>query len=109
MFVVNQGKPQDLGGALPAPLSLTGARKVICWLRDEWWRAAVIRELDRLNDHYLEDIGIKRSDIGPLVDTMVRRRRERRSNPSCTYGDGGMHSYASPALLSWSSKRFSRF
>ena len=56
--------------------------KLFSWLRDEKLRYATIRELDRLNDDYLDDIGIKkRSDIRPIVSAMVKRRRERRYRP----------------------------
>lgn len=90
MIAVDQDQPgtftarrlQDFGGAVLAPLAVIGNRlgfcKAICWLQDERWRGAVIRELNRLNDHYLDDIGVNRSDIDSIVDAMVRRRRERR-------------------------------
>ena len=50
--------------------------RVVCWLQDEGERAAVIRELSQLNDHYLRDVGINRSEIEEIADAMVRRRRE---------------------------------
>jgi uncharacterized protein YjiS (DUF1127 family) len=47
----------------------------IGWLRDQWRRRAVIGELNRLNDHFLRDIGIERGEIDDVADTMVRRQR----------------------------------
>jgi len=91
MFAVDQDKVdksigrmlQDLGGAFLAPLAHIGSRlgfyKVIRWLQDEWRRGAVIRELNRLNDHYLDDIGINRSNIDSIVDAMLKRLRENRN------------------------------
>ena len=56
--------------------------KLFSWLRDQKLRYTTIRQLDRLNDDYLDDIGIKkRSDIRPIVSAMVKRRRERRYSP----------------------------
>ena len=44
----------------------------------------MIRELERLNDDYLDDIGIKkRGDIRPIVKELVNRQRERRYHPGC--------------------------
>ncbi|WP_189546089.1 DUF1127 domain-containing protein [Mesorhizobium sp. M2E.F.Ca.ET.209.01.1.1] len=52
--------------------------KLVGWCQDEVFRIAAIEELTRLNDHYLEDVGIDRSDIGPIVDATVKRLRESR-------------------------------
>jgi uncharacterized protein YjiS (DUF1127 family) len=90
MFALDQGnvdksirRLQDLGSAFLAHLPDIGSRlgfhKVIRWLQDEWRRGAVIRELNRLNDHYLDDIGINRNDIDSIADTMVKRLRESRN------------------------------
>jgi uncharacterized protein YjiS (DUF1127 family) len=91
MLAVHQAKAEksighmlrDLGGAFLPPLALIGNRlgfyKVICWLQDEWRRSVAIRELSRLNDHYLHDIGINRSDIDWIADAMVKRLRESRN------------------------------
>lgn len=91
MLAVHQAKAeksigqmlQDLGGAFLPPLALIGNRlgfyQVICWLRDEWRRSVVIRELSRLNDYCLHDIGIDRSDIDVIADAMVKRLREGRN------------------------------
>src|SRR5215471_2361547 len=59
-----------------------GLHKILRWLQDEKIRIATIRELHRLNDDYLDDIGIKRKDIHPIVNTMMRRKRNRRRNLS---------------------------
>jgi len=48
------------------------------WCQDEVLRIAAIDELNRLNDHYLEDLGIDRNDIGSIVDATVERLRENR-------------------------------
>ena len=56
--------------------------KLFRWLRDEKLRYTTIRELHRLNDDYLDDIGIKkRSDIRPIANALVKRLRERRDRP----------------------------
>ena len=73
---------QGLAGALVGPLVFVGRRlgiwETICWFQDERRRAAMIHELSRLNDHYLRDVGIYRSEIEEVADAMVRRRRESR-------------------------------
>jgi uncharacterized protein YjiS (DUF1127 family) len=53
--------------------------KTTWWVRDEIRRTVVIGELIRLNDHYLDDVGINRSDIESIADTMVRGMRENRN------------------------------
>jgi len=88
MLAVNQNRVErsigylrpDLGGAFPAALALIGNRlyRVVCWLQDERRRGAAIRELNRLNDHYLDDVGINRSDIDWFADDMVKRLRNSR-------------------------------
>jgi uncharacterized protein YjiS (DUF1127 family) len=45
-----------------------GLYKTFRWLQEERLRIATIRELDRLNDDYLHDIGVKRKDIRPIVN-----------------------------------------
>ena len=52
--------------------------KVAGWCQDEVLRIAAIDELNRLNDHYLDDVGINRNDIGLIVDATVKRLRESR-------------------------------
>ncbi|KUM25794.1 hypothetical protein AU467_24830 [Mesorhizobium loti] len=51
--------------------------KVAFWCQGEVLRIATINELNRLNDHYLEDVGIDRDDICLIVDAMVKRRASR--------------------------------
>ncbi len=88
MSAVNQDKVensighmvQDLGGAflaLPALIG-SGLHKVIRRLHDEWQLNAAIRELSKLNDHYLDDIGIKRGSLDLRDDELMRRLREGR-------------------------------
>ena len=69
---------QDLGGAFLALPALVGnaLHKVIRSLRDEWQLNAAIRELSKLNDHYLDDIGIKRGSLDLRDDELMRRLRE---------------------------------
>jgi uncharacterized protein YjiS (DUF1127 family) len=67
---VEAGRPRWRG----APF-LSGA---IGWLRDQWRRRAVIGELNRLNDHFLRDIGIERGEIESVAETMVKRSRANR-------------------------------
>ena len=77
----------EVAGALFAPLRFIsnklGLHKTFRWLQDEKIRIATIRELHRLNDDYLDDIGIRRTDIRPTVNAMVRRMRNRRRGLSC--------------------------
>jgi hypothetical protein len=85
MLAVNQAKweksighmLQDLGGVFVVPLVLAGNRfyRVACWLRDEWRWNATIRELNRLNDRYLDDIGIRRSNLDLRDKELVNRLR----------------------------------
>jgi uncharacterized protein YjiS (DUF1127 family) len=74
--------PQDFAAVLLVPLRFVGSGlglyKIFRWLQDEKIRITTIRELHRLNDDYLDDIGIKRKDIRPIVNAMVRRIRNRR-------------------------------
>jgi uncharacterized protein YjiS (DUF1127 family) len=68
---------QQLSGALLTPLVLIGSHlyKISRWFRDEWRLSATIRELNRLNDHYLDDIGIKRGDLDLSDEALVKRLR----------------------------------
>ena len=59
-----------------------GVYSALRWFQDEWLRYSTIRNLDRLNDDYLDDIGIKRKDIRPIVNAMVKRIRKRRQSSS---------------------------
>ncbi len=88
MSAVNQDKVeksidhlvQDLGGAflaLPALIG-NGFYKVICWLHGEWQLNAANRELSKLNDHCLDDIGIKRGSLDLRDDALMKRLREGR-------------------------------
>jgi hypothetical protein len=43
-----------------------------------WTRWLVIRELRRLNDHLLRDIGVARPDIEAFVDAALAERRAER-------------------------------
>lgn len=85
MLAVNQDKidksvVQNLGSAFLAPLVFIGHwlgfYRAVHWLQDEGRRNATIRELSLLSDHYLNDVGIKRSDIDSIADEMVKRLRE---------------------------------
>jgi uncharacterized protein YjiS (DUF1127 family) len=59
-----------------AASDLGGLTLSLRWLIDRWRRAQVIRELNRLSDHHLQDIGITaRGDIETIADAMIRRRR----------------------------------
>jgi uncharacterized protein YjiS (DUF1127 family) len=75
---------QQVGRGVMAPLMFIGGRlrldRIVYWIQDEIQRAALIRELNRLDDHYLRDIGIYRADIDDMADAMVRRRREGRKH-----------------------------
>jgi uncharacterized protein YjiS (DUF1127 family) len=84
-------RAQDLGGVFLASLILI--RNVLyevgCWVRDEWRLNAAIRELSRLNDDYLDDIGIKRRHLHLQDEALVKRLRTGDRNPPIhrrTYG-----------------------
>ena len=86
MLIANQnranGLPRllhDLSGAALALLVSIG--NVFRCLQYEWRGNLAIRELNRLSDHQLNDIGIKRSDIDPVVDELLKRVREGRYIP----------------------------
>jgi len=82
MFPTNQDKADgsigrvltDAGGAFLERLVIIGGQlglfNVFRWLQDEWRLNAAIRELSRLNDHYLDDIGIGRSSIDLREDEL---------------------------------------
>ncbi len=92
MFAVNQDKVeksvghvlQDFGGTLLAPLTFIGHQlglySVVCWFQDERRRSVLIDELSRLDDYYLRDVGIDRSDIEEIADAMVKRLRRSRAS-----------------------------
>ena len=86
MFAANQGKAarsmgrvrKDVGGGFLQPLvqigHRMGPRSFFRWLRDEAQGHATMRELHRLDDHGLDDIGVKRT-LDPRADDLVRRLR----------------------------------
>lgn len=43
---------------------------VLHWLRREHDKSIAVRELDRLSDHLLRDIGIERGDIREIVSAL---------------------------------------
>ena len=49
--------------------------EVSCWVRDEWRLSTAIRRLSRLNDDYLDDIGIKRRHLDLRGETLIKRLR----------------------------------
>jgi uncharacterized protein YjiS (DUF1127 family) len=73
---------QDLPGAHFVPRRFIsdkpGLHKVFRWFHEERLRYAMIRSLNRLNDDHLDDIGIKRKDIRPIVNAVIRCIRKRR-------------------------------
>ena len=87
MFGTNQDKAdrsigrvlKDVGGAFLERLVFIGDQlslfNVLRWLQVEWRLNAAIRELRRLNDHYLDDIGIERSSINLREDELIKRLR----------------------------------
>lgn len=71
---------QSLGGGLLVPLVLTGRglSKAFRWLQDELRWTATIRELNLMSDHYLDDVGITRSDIDLVAYEMLKPLRDGR-------------------------------
>jgi len=86
MFAVDQGKVdksagqrlKELCGAIFDQLAVISDRFVrpnfVSWLMDEAQRNALLRELDLLNDHCLDDIG-RRRPIDRKTDDLVKRLR----------------------------------
>jgi uncharacterized protein YjiS (DUF1127 family) len=86
MFAVNQDKAdespsrtlKDLRGALLAQLAVIDGRFGVCrifrWLRDEAQRNAMMRELNLLDDHCLDDLGLRRP-FDQRTDDLVKRLR----------------------------------
>ena len=70
---------KDVGGAFLERLVFIGDQlglfNVLRWLQVEWRLNAAIRELSRLNDHYLDDIGIERSSIDLRENELIKRLR----------------------------------
>jgi uncharacterized protein YjiS (DUF1127 family) len=60
--------------ALPAQRDVTGFAAALDRLACPWRRRAAIRELDRLSDRELRDIGIDRGEIDAVVDELMRVR-----------------------------------
>ena len=87
MFATKQDKAdrsigrvlKGVGGAFLERLVLIGDQlgllNVLRWLQVEWRLNAAIRELRRLNDHYLDDIGIERSSIDLRENELIKRLR----------------------------------
>ena len=87
MFATKQDKAhrsigrvlKGVGGAFLERLVLIGDQlglfNVLGWLQVEWRLNAAIRELRRLNDHYLDDIGIERSSIDLRENELIKRLR----------------------------------
>jgi uncharacterized protein YjiS (DUF1127 family) len=86
MFAVNQDKAdespgwtlKDLRGAVLAQLAIIDDRFGVCrifrWLRDEARRNAMMRELNLLDDHCLDDLGLRRP-FDQRTDDLVKRLR----------------------------------
>ena len=70
----------SFGGGLLVPLVLTGRglSKAFRWLQDELRWKATIRELNLMSDHYLDDVGITRSDIDLVAYEMLKPLRDGR-------------------------------
>jgi uncharacterized protein YjiS (DUF1127 family) len=66
-----------VASAFLAPLLLICKclHRVSCRVRDEWRLNAAIRELRRLNDDYLDDIGIKRRQLDSREKALLKRLR----------------------------------
>jgi len=86
MFAVNQDKAdespgqtlKDLRGTLPVPLAVIddwfAVVRMFRWLRDEAQHSALMRELNLLNDHCLDDLGVRRP-FDQRTDDLVKRLR----------------------------------
>lgn len=56
-------------------------RSLIAALRRGWARRAMIRDLQRLPDHVLQDVGIPRYEIEPMVERALDRLEGRQPAP----------------------------
>ena len=86
MFAVNRDKADEspgrtlkaLRGALLAQLAVIDDRfnvyGIFRWLRDEARRNAMMRELNLLDDHCLDDLGLRRP-FDRRTDDLVKRLR----------------------------------
>ena len=66
---------KSFGHRAPELLVCTLLYKASCWVRDEWRLNAAIRQLSRLNDDYLDDIGIKRRHLDLRQEALIKRLR----------------------------------
>jgi uncharacterized protein YjiS (DUF1127 family) len=57
------------------PLGWSRVARPIRWLRQQWRRGAAIRELQRIDDRQLRDMGIDRNGIEAVIDELMRRDR----------------------------------
>ena len=84
MFAPNQTQAdgavhevRDRGVAFPQPFVFIGNQLGICivrWLHDKARHHAAMRQLNRLSDYCLDDMGIERP-LDPRTDDLVRRLR----------------------------------
>ena len=86
MFAANQGRAdefagrtlKDLRSALVARLAVIDDRLGVCrifgWLRSEAWPNVMMRELNLLDDHCLDDLGLRRP-FDQRTDDLVKRLR----------------------------------
>ena len=86
MFAVNQDNAdesrgrtlKDLRGALLVQLAVIddwfGVCRIFRWLRNEARRNAMMRELNLLDDHCLDDLGLRRP-LDQRTDDLVERLR----------------------------------
>jgi uncharacterized protein YjiS (DUF1127 family) len=65
-------RPIAVSAGWPARAFLVAA---IRWIIREWRRAAAIRELSRLDDRLLLDMGIERHTIDEAVDALLEMER----------------------------------
>ena len=49
--------------------------RMMSWIWLQWRRRAIIRALDKVDDHLLRDVGIERHGIEEFVDTLLKQRR----------------------------------
>jgi uncharacterized protein YjiS (DUF1127 family) len=73
-----QGLPDRVFAPLKLISDVFHLYKVPHRFQEEWLRYTMIKNLDRLNDDYLDDIGIKRKDIRPIVNAIIKCVRNRR-------------------------------
>ena len=75
-YVLPSGCPRSNMARRARPLGFHLVDNLVHWLRSKWHRRAIIRQLQRLDDRLLRDIGINRNEIEAFTDAMLTAHRQ---------------------------------